>query len=291
MKSGRDATRRNRNIGTARRGHGQDNRLVIPTYQHPELAFYYERLRNYVPVPREVHGRQITFLVEETRADCFHSCTVDDVTHVLRFVPPDDLRGVELIVLRQPKRKEEVLNAAWGRWVPYAVIGGKYRGSAIILEAVPPDKPMRWSKSLTPNAAKELERLEADGHSVSAAGKHHTVSLTLESARATQLYRTLLHEIGHHVDHASDANAFDRKPAHEKEVFAHAYADRLREALRRRGVIPFGRILSPDRIAEDGLLMSDFAAGEKKAPGTGAKRPVVRRSKNGEGRTLREGDN
>ncbi|MBO0724602.1 MAG: hypothetical protein J2P52_03300 [Blastocatellia bacterium] len=30
MNQGRDATRRNRNIGTAKQGLGQDNRLVIP---------------------------------------------------------------------------------------------------------------------------------------------------------------------------------------------------------------------------------------------------------------------
>src|SRR5688500_16434009 len=118
MKSGRDATRRNRNIGTAKRGHGQNNKLVLPVSYYPDLAFYFERLRNYKRVLRDLDDRQITFLVEETRADCYHACTVDDIIHVLRFVPSDDLKDIGLIVLRQPKRKEEILNAAWGRWVP-----------------------------------------------------------------------------------------------------------------------------------------------------------------------------
>jgi hypothetical protein len=65
MKSGRDATRRNRNIGTAKRGHGQNNKLVIPTRWHPNLTIYYENLCNYRTVLRAVEGRPITFLVEE----------------------------------------------------------------------------------------------------------------------------------------------------------------------------------------------------------------------------------
>lgn len=260
MKSGRNATRRNQNIGTAKSGHGQDNKLVLPVTHRPGLSYYFERLKNYKSVSREIKDRHITFLVEETRADCYHACTVDDTAHVLRFVPHGDLTGIELIVLRQPKRKEEILNAAWGRWVPYMEIDDKYRGSAIILEAVPLTKPMRWAKSLVPDSLKELERLAADGHQITTAKKHHIISLSLASVRATQLYRTLLHEIGHHVDFSRDAKVFDRKPASEKEVFAHRYAGILREELTRKGVIPFERMLSSNRIQEAGLRMSDFTA-------------------------------
>ena len=56
MKSGRDATRRNRNIGTAKRGHGLNNKLVIPTRCHPDLTIYYENLRNYRSTSREIEG-------------------------------------------------------------------------------------------------------------------------------------------------------------------------------------------------------------------------------------------
>ena len=44
MKRGWDATRRNRNIGTAKQGLGQDNQLVIPWCG---LKLYYENLTEY----------------------------------------------------------------------------------------------------------------------------------------------------------------------------------------------------------------------------------------------------
>jgi hypothetical protein len=259
MKSARDATRRNRNIGTAKQGHGQNNQLVLPTRYYPDFAVYYENLRNYKSVERDFYGHPITFLIEETRPDCYHACTVDDITHVLHFVPPPDLMGIELIVLRQPKRKEEILDCAWGRWAPYVIIDN-YRGSAIFLEAADIAKPMRWGKSLAPDRQKELERLQADGHHITATKRHHIITLSLESVRSTQLYRTLLHEIGHHVDYTRNSERFDRKPSGEKETFAHKYADRLRAELEKRGLIPFERILSAKKLEKDKLRVSDFKA-------------------------------
>src|SRR5262245_16965556 len=179
LKQGRDATRRNRNIGTAKQGYGQDNKLVIPTRWYPDWLVYYENLKNYQTARRDLHGHVITFLVEETRLDCYHACTVDDIAHVLRFVPAADLDGIELIVLRQPKRKEEILACAWGRWAPYAMIDD-YRGSAIFLEAIDIAKPMHWSKSLAPERQKELERLRGDGHTITETKRHHRILLSLD---------------------------------------------------------------------------------------------------------------
>ena len=262
MKSGRDATRRNRNIGTAKRGHGLNNKLVIPTRCHPDLTIYYENLRNYRSTSREIEGHPITFLVEETRTGCYHACTVDDITYVLHFVPTADLSGIELIVLRQPKRKEEVLDCSWGRWAPYVVIDD-HTGTAIFLEAANIASPMRWEKSLGPDRQKELERLQRDGHAITATRRHHRISLSLGSVRSTQLYRTLLHEIGHHVDYAQSPERFWAKPSSEKETFAHRYADQLSAELERRRVIPFKRMLSAKRLEEDKLQMSDFQAMER----------------------------
>jgi len=257
MRSGRDATRRNRNIGTAKQGYGQDNKLVIPTRQYPDWLVYYENLKNNRMTRRTLHGHVITFLVEETRLDCYHACTVDDIAYLLRFVPAADLKGIELIVLRQPKRKEEILAGAWGRWAPYVVIDD-YRGSAIFLEAVDIGKPRRWSKSLAPERQKELERLRGDGHIITTTQRHHMISLSLDSIRSTQLYRTLLHEVGHHVDYIDDPAGFDSKPSCEKETLAHKYADELRANLEKRGWIPFERILSAKSIEKDRLRISDF---------------------------------
>jgi hypothetical protein len=259
MKSGHDATRRNRNIGTSRSGHGQDNRLVISICD-PDAVYHYESLTSYTATSRDLHGRPITFIVERTRPDSYHACTVDDIAHLLEYVAPTDLEGIDLIVLRQPKRKEEILNPLWGR-VGYYVEIGKHRGRAIFIEAIDLTKPVRWSKSLIPDFEIELERLRQDGHQITTTKRHHIVSSSLESVRATQLYRTLLHELGHHIDYDRNPDAFDRKTPHEKEAFADRYADKIREEFARQKVIPFERILEPGSLETDGLRMSDFSAG------------------------------
>ncbi|HKQ73330.1 MAG TPA: hypothetical protein VJ810_06355, partial [Blastocatellia bacterium] len=160
MKRGWDATRRNRNIGTANQGFGQDNKMVIPWCG---LNRYYENLTEYKVIDRSVHSRSLPFLVERTRADSCHACTIDDIARILQHVPFSDFYGIDFIVLRQPKRKEEIINPVWGRVVYFAEIGA-HRGRAIFLEAVNPSVSMRWSKSLTPDGQQELERLKVDGH-------------------------------------------------------------------------------------------------------------------------------
>ncbi len=256
MKRGLDATRRNRNIGTAKRGLGQDNRLVIPWCG---LKLYYENLTEYKVVLRSVHSRPFPFIVERARSDSCHACTIDDIASVLQHAPFSDFFGIDFIVLRQPKRKEEIINPVWGRIAYFAEIGA-YQGRAIFLEALNPSKPIHWPKSLTPDRQEELERLRADGHEIVTTRHGHRINVSLESIRATQLYRTLLHEIGHSVDNDRAPAAFDRKSPLEKETFAHQYADKLRESLVRFGVIPFARMFDKKTIARDGLSVSDFTA-------------------------------
>jgi hypothetical protein len=256
MNCGWDATRRNRNIGTSKQGHGQDNRLTIPWCG---LKLYYENLTEYKVALRTVHSRSLPFIVEETRADSCHACTVDDIARVLQQAPSSDFFGIDFIVLRQPKRKEEIINPVWGRIAFYAEIGA-HQGRAIFIDAVTPSRPMRWSKSLTPDRQQELDRLRGDGHEIITTRHDHKINVSLESLRATQLYRTLLHEIGHSVDNDRDPIAFDQKSSLEKETFAHQYAEKLRERLVRFGVIPFDRIFDKKTIGRDGLSVSDFTA-------------------------------
>lgn len=258
MNAGHNATRRNRNIGTSKSGHGQNNRLVISICD-PDAVYHYESLKSYQSILRHIHRKPITFVVEKTRADSYHACTVDDIAHLLQYIAPIDLEGIELIVLRQPKRKEEILNPLWGR-VGFYVEIGKHRGRAIFIEAIDLTKPIRWPKSLRPDFEIELERLREDGHDITTTKRHHIVSSSWESVRATQLYRTLLHELGHHIDYSRDPDAFGRKISHEKEAFAHRYADKVREELAKKKVIPFERIIDSKSIETDGLLISDFTA-------------------------------
>jgi hypothetical protein len=130
-------------------------------------------------------------------------------------------------------------------------------GPAIFLEAVNPVAVWKWERNLSPADSLEIERLRTDGHSVEDTGKRFLFRSSLESVRATQLYRTLLHEIGHWVDWLEKVarptetspglydvlsdRYFARAPQ-ERELFAHRYATELRKRLTSEKRIPFLRI-------------------------------------------------
>lgn len=269
MRNGWNPTRRNRNIGTAKSGHGQDNRLVIPSSRRDPRPFW-SRIGPHATVTRGVPWGTVSVLVEPVRDACVHACTVDDLCHMLLCVP-SDWYGIKLFILRQPKQKEQTLRSAWGR-LAYGLEIGPHRGAAVILEAVDLSRPRRWPKSLPPEDVAELERLRADGHRITTTKRAHIIHSDLAASRATQLYRTLLHEIGHWVDYNEkvrmvlDATqSYDeleeryfQRPASEKEAFAHRYADELAARLRTRGIIPFERIFEPDDLRRDGLQPRDF---------------------------------
>ena len=265
MPSGRDARRRNRNIGTPKRGHGQDNCLVIPRARRDYRNFW-EKLTLPVAVERVIRGRLLTFLVEPTFPGFVHACTIDDICSVLEHVTRDHLWVIQLILLRQPKRKENILRSAWGRFL-YCANTGTHRGTAICLEAQQPDRTRTWKKSLSPDDQEELERLRLDGHQITADKRRHRIESNLAAIRATQLYRTLLHELGHAADwlihciRAEEDDAgkrFHARPAREKEAYAHRYAQKLRATLEKRGKIPFKRILNPHSLSRDGLSKAWF---------------------------------
>lgn len=255
MPSPFNPVRRNRNIGTPKQGHGQNNHLVIPS-----LYRIAEQLGDHSSQVRNIQGKEVTFIVEATSGECLHACTVEDIIHVLSNVPLSDWAGLETFVLRQSTGKTRILNPAWGRlfyWVDLDFRGRTIaRGPAIFLEAVDVQAPVKWSARLDPEDSAELERLRADGHRVERSGSRHIVTPDPESARATQLYRTLPHEIGHWFDwlekveapaaRGEDVDALsDRyfaRPKSEREAFAHRYADTLRSLLEGQGAIPFPRI-------------------------------------------------
>lgn len=208
-----------------------------------------------------VGSREIIFLVEETTGGCVHACSVDDVRHVLAHVPAGDWEGLDTFVLRQSTRKQRTLRPAWGRLLYFADLGvpgraAKRRGPAVLLEAVDCAAKLKWSSSLDPDDQAELDRLAEDGHVIERIGRQHVFSISPEATRATQLYRTLLHEIGHWVDWlnkverpAERGGDFDRlreayfqRPRDERDAFAHRYASEMRERLVRFGVIPFERL-------------------------------------------------
>jgi hypothetical protein len=270
MKGGYNPVRRNRNIGTAKQGHGRTNAMRIPSVCHEERTWW-ENLGPHIVLQKSAACREITFFVEHTREDCVHACTVDDICHVISLVPESDLNSLNTVVLRQSTRKQWLLNPAWGRLAYSAELGRPGRkasrsGPAVFLEAVNPAAVWKWGKDLCIADSLEVERLQADGHRVEDTGKHLLFHSSSESVRATQLYRTLLHEIGHWVDWlekvarpaGDDSAVYDTlsdryfaRPEKERESFAHRYADVLRKRLTAEGRIPFHKMgVAPANASE-----------------------------------------
>lgn len=259
MQPGRNPGRRNRNVGTKAHGHGQNNRFGIPESWH-EFKRFYEKLSSFVAVKRVVGIREVAFLIEPTRPGWFHPVTVDDVCAILAHVPPADLRTVDLIVLRQPTRKQRTLSPVWGRAAFYFDVDD-FNGSAIVLEAQTAE-PILWPVSLSPERARELKRLEDDGHQVRRDARHYEIRTTKASLRNTVLYRTLLHEVGHHVDYARcTEEEWDGRTPSQKEDYAHRYAAETASRLQAAGVLPFRQIADRQAMSGDGLDVEWFAPG------------------------------
>jgi hypothetical protein len=179
-------------------------------------------------------------------------------------IPMPDWEFLDTIVLRQSTRKQWILGPAWGRLAYSAEFGRpgnkpRRSGPAVLLEAVSPAATWEWSRNLSPTDSLEVERLKADGHSVEGTGKRLIFRSTLQAIRVTQLYRSLLHEIGHWVDwlekvvrpanlHSDLRDALEdryfARSKQEREMFAHRYADSLRKSLVAEGHIPFPTIVS-----------------------------------------------
>ncbi len=255
----KNPVRRNRNIGTSKQGHGQNNELVIPWVASTMKSFH-ERLENYTKEFRTINGNKFEFIIEETRADSVHACTVEDIAEILRHVDTQDYGRLNLIIFRQPKRKEEILSSVWGRLIYSYSFEDEYR-PVVILEAISIDKKMKWSKSLGPEDMKELKRLESDGHEIVTEKRNHVITCSLDSVRNTQLYRTLPHEIGHYkhflemvgeIEDSPNGEAYEDYQKREelyhnletsiKEKYAHKFAGEFKRLLEKSGVIPFSRI-------------------------------------------------
>lgn len=256
MKPGWNPTRRNRNIGTKAHGHGNDNRLVIPeSWWQPKS--YFETLQNYRLVVRTIHDCTIRFYVEPTRPDWFYACSIDDLAHALSFCSLSELRTFDFIVLRQPTRKQRILCPVWGRAI-WQFDMGQRSGPAIVIEAQCLET-IKWTKALGPERRRELDRLHADGHRIIQTRQATLIKPSQHSLRNTVLYRTLFHELGHHVDfNRSDADSWHGKTPSTKEDFAHRYAQEKTTALFDTGQFPFPARLEDASLKRDALERNWF---------------------------------
>ena len=266
----RDARRRNRNIGTAKSGHGQDNKHVVPE-RWMDLSVYWQKLDSPVAVEKEVQGSRFTFLIEPPLKGCFHFCTVEDICAVLDFLPLAHIQNIELVIFRQPTRRQQILVPVWGRLGFWSEISG-YSGPGIYIEAQQLPRISSWPVSLTPDAEKELKRLECDGHEITRTKRNFEICSSAEAIRMTQLFRTIPHEVGHYVDylessarHEAEANSiefwdfYDAKPNREKEEFAHRYADETCSRLLGANRIPFPPIIDVEAMQSANLNTEWFA--------------------------------
>lgn len=218
---------------------------------------FYERLGRYIKVRRIINEHEFLFIVEETRPASQHACSIEDIEAVLKELPVEEYGELKFIILRQPKRKEEVLHPVWGRLIYSYEFEGNYY-PAIILDSVASDKTFKWTKRLSVEAQKELVRLQEDGHTVADTGKFYEIKFDPAAVRNTQLYRTLLHELGHYVHYLNIVerparndeeyeewekrhDLYSKIPHAEKEQFAHNYANTMKKYLVDRRAIPFER--------------------------------------------------
>ena len=72
-------TQRNRNIGTANWGYGEDNKLVVP-YPVVVMKWIYERFGEYKTIEKFINGRKFNVVVEKTCQNSFHGCTIEKYT-------------------------------------------------------------------------------------------------------------------------------------------------------------------------------------------------------------------
>jgi hypothetical protein len=247
-------TRRNRNIGTLKQGHGHNNKLTIPSPCAVSKSFF-ERLESYAKVEKTINGHTFIFVIEKTRGTCRHACSIADIVRIIENIPPVDYGHLKLIVFRQPKKKEEIISPVWGRLIYSYEFENNYY-PAIIIEAVACDKKLFYDKSQSPQVQKEFDRLKSDGHHFVEGKKYFTVILGLKNIRNTQLFRTLPHEFGHYVQYleiverpGTDNEDFEewekrndkyhKIPKAEKEAFAHAYANALSKRLKEEKIVPF----------------------------------------------------
>lgn len=232
--------------------------MTIPESWHGSRR-YWENLTSYVLVRRMIATKEQLFFVEPASDGWFYPCTIDDIVTVFEQCEPADIESFDFIVMRQPTRKQRILCSVWGRAL-FTVDIGKHQGSAIVIEAQSLGD-YSWDKSITPDQARELERLKNDGHGVSPGRRKIEISPSAVSIRNTVLFRTMLHELGHHVDYRRTGfDNWDGKTSIEKEDYAHRYAEHLRQTLVSKGIIPFESMVDAAALERDGLRVEWFVA-------------------------------
>lgn len=260
MRPGWNPARRNRKMGTAAQGYGADNRMKIPEncYKARHVPFY-QNLGQYHTIQYRLGSRTLTLIIQPPQAGWFYPCTPDDIITLLARCPLADLDYLDFLILRQPTHKQRILSSVWGRTI-FKLEHPKYRGTAIILEAQNLE-PLKWPFSLGTYDQQEKDRLLKEGHKEYRSRRHIEFHTTPASLRHTQLYRTLLHELGHLVDYCSRGHEHYRSRTwREREEYAERYAGQMFTQLEEAGHVPFAPRLDHKQLKRDGLEPEWFSA-------------------------------
>lgn len=255
---------RNKKIGTAHQGAKPRNDFGIPSSWHDDRVFW-ERLQNPTAQTFSIDDHDFTVLIEPTLEDFKHYVSVTDLIEVIKHIPIAHRRDIKVFALRQPKRKEFLHNQVWGR-LGYWADFGQYSGVSVLIEAQPVNLAYKLDKKISTDFARELDLLRQEGHAIHATKRRYEVSCPPMAIRNTQLFRTLLHEIGHYVDYiskvlspaeqgltdeASLQEIYHSRPTKEREAFAERYAQDAIAVLRNKGIVPFEPMpMSPELLAK-----------------------------------------
>lgn len=226
-------TRRNRNIGTSKQGHGQDNKFDVQD-------FFIEKLVDYTKHEVIIKDHTFVFITEKLQKGFQHSCSIDDIVNCLHLIPESDYGDLKFIIFRQPKKKEQTLSPVWGR-LAYSYEFENQLYPAIIIEAFKEGDRLKWSKKISIIDRREFDLLLKEGHNFTDKGKYYEAELEFNAVRNTQLNRTIFHEVGHYVHYLtvverqgvedesyeeweSRYKTYFSIPKREKEIFANKYA-------------------------------------------------------------------
>ncbi|MEM6884603.1 MAG: hypothetical protein AAF571_06175, partial [Verrucomicrobiota bacterium] len=127
---------------------------------------------------------------------------------------------------------------------------------AVVIEATCLNGDYYYPKKQSVEDQLEFEHLKDDGLEFKEDKRHFVASIDEEKVRSIQLYRTLLHEIGHYVHYRESIDRLDiddedwefkydqfwALPSSDKEYYANKYAISKKRELIAKGVIPFSRI-------------------------------------------------
>lgn len=221
--------------------------------KHGEMTLFWSRVEpTFVEVCR-IGNEEVTFLYETPRSGFGYGCSPSDVTYVLEKIEENQSHFPDMIIFRQPTRKQAQQASVWGRFLYLATVG-KHEGTAIVLEAQEFGSKLSWPKKLKVEDQLELKRLKEDGHVFRETKRGYFTLLTEIAVRNTILYRTLLHELGHfrqyqeHTEYPETRlsddiciaiELHDSVPEADLEAYAHRFAEEQSKQLRERGVIPF----------------------------------------------------